>query len=277
MMTNINAGNFTVDGNSIEKSTEGLLRCVKRVKVINDFVAQGYGVIALNIEEECSELIPGSIGKIDKNGPVCCVGAGTGLGECYLIKSNNGEYKCFASEGGHVDFAPRDQLEWQLLQFIKDKYQQKNRASVERVVSGPGLATAYEFLAETFQEQVQKDVHQKFLDAGDMQGKVVSENAKPGSLCERAMNIFAGAYGAEVGNVAVKFIPTGGLYIVGDMTQKNLDYIKGESSPFMQAYKDKGRLSSMLEEIIPLFIVNAEDLGLKGARACALRMTSSDF
>jgi glucokinase len=86
------------------------------------------------------------------------------------------------------------------------------------------------------------------------------------------MEIMISGYGAEAGNCCVKFIPTGGLYVSGGLTPKNIDFIKGEDSPFMKAYKDKGRLSELVKSI-PLFAVLVEDIGLRGARVCAMRVS----
>jgi glucokinase len=120
-------------------------------------------------------------------GPKVCVGAGTGLGECYLTPDGNGDYTCFPSEGGHVEYAPRTELDAKMWNYLKDKFCYKNRVSVERVVSGRGLANVYEFLAKEFPERVRKDVHEAFLSAGDLQGKIVAENAEEGTLSGDAM------------------------------------------------------------------------------------------
>lgn len=171
------------------------------------------------------------------------------------------------------EFSPRTDVEVELLSALRKKFSERHRVSVERVVSGKGLANVYEFLAERFPERIEKDVHAEFMEAGDMKGKVVSVNSKPGNLCYDAMVIFASAYGSEVGSAALKFIPTGGLYVVGGLTPKNLKYIQGQDSPFMKAFKDKGRVSGLLDTI-PLFAVLNEDLGLRGARVCALRVSN---
>jgi len=273
-MTNIGKGVY-VDGNNIEKSTKSFLKCITRAKIVNDFVGMGYGALDLDLDKETVQLMPNSKEIIDPLGPKVCVGAGTGLGECYLtISSLNPEagYECYPSEGGHVEFAPRSDVEIELLHYLKKKFSEKHRVSSERVVSGKGLANVYEFLAQKFPERVEKEVHSQFLAAGDMQGKIVSINATPGSLCLDAMNIFASAYGSEVGSAALKFIPTGGLYVVGGLAPKNMKFIEGQESPFMKAYKDKGRVRSLLDTV-PAFIVLNEDLGLRGARVCALRVS----
>mmetsp|Transcript_31023 Transcript_31023/g.61395 ORF Transcript_31023/g.61395 Transcript_31023/m.61395 type:complete len:131 (+) Transcript_31023:807-1199(+) len=84
------------------------------------------------------------------------------------------------------------------------------------------------------------------------------------------MDIFAGAYGAEVGNAAVQYLPRGGLYVCGGLTPKNMHLLRGDGSPFLRAYRDKGRLSGLVGEM-PVYAVTVEDLGLRGARYLALR------
>ena len=212
--TNMGDNGTHIDGNEIESCNDGLLGLVVRCKLVNDFVGQGYGALDLDLEKECVELIPGSMAKIDDLGPKVCVGAGTGLGECYLTKSSLHPelgYECYPSEGGHVDFVPRGSLEVELLEYLKAKFDCPNRISVERIVSGRGLANVYEFLAQKFPERVDKAIHEEFLAAGDMQGRVVGVNSRTeGSLTAQAAQIMITAYGAEVGNASLKFIPTGG-------------------------------------------------------------------
>ena len=100
--------------------------------------------------------------------PIACIGAGTGLGECFSTATEVGkEYDTYASEGGHAEFAPRNDLETELLTFLKKKFAQRNRVSVERVVSGTGLANVYEFLSTKYKSKVIKAVHDEFLAAGD--------------------------------------------------------------------------------------------------------------
>ena len=167
----------------------------------------------------------------------------------------------------------RGPLEAELHEFLKAKFGAKTRVSTERVVSGRGLANVYEFLAQKFPNRVDRTVHEEFLAAGDQQGRVVGVNSsKEGSLAQQAANIMLTSYGAEVGNAALKYIPTGGLYLSGGLTPKNLKYIQGMDSPFMKAYLDKGRMTSLCESI-PLFAVKNEDIGLRGARVCAERVS----
>jgi len=186
-MTNL--GNKVVDGNAIASHTnDPYLKSVKVCKIINDFVAQGYGCLTLK-KEEAIELTPGSHGMIDPTGPKVCIGAGTGLGQCFLTPGNDGEYTCFPSEGGHVEYNPRSDIEIKLRSYLMKKFENYHRVSVERVVSGKGLANVYEFLAMEFPDEVDAATHAEFKAAEDMQGKVVAVNAKPGNLFYKAMEI----------------------------------------------------------------------------------------
>lgn len=174
-MVNLGESGGSIDGNEIEKCQDGLLSLVVRCKLVNDFVGQGYGVLDLDLDKEVIELLPGSKAKVKDLGPICCVGAGTGLGECFLTKSSLATklgYECYPSEGGHSDFTPRGPLEVELVDYLKEKFSCDYRVSVERIVSGRGLANVYEFLANKFPDRVDTLVHEEFLAAGDQQGRV---------------------------------------------------------------------------------------------------------
>lgn len=131
-----NRDSWEIDGDQIGEELG-----IKKVLLINDFVAAGYGVLTVNIELECCIL---QHAKRDMTAPIACIGAGTGLGQCFLTPSGEegakGDYRCFPSEGGHAEFAPRNDLEFNLLTFLKNKFNQKHRVSVERIVSGTGLS-----------------------------------------------------------------------------------------------------------------------------------------
>ena len=155
--------------------------------IINDFVAQGYGCLTLE-PREVRELTPKSHKMIDWTGPKVCVGAGTGLGQCFLTRDGAG-YACYPSEGGHVEYNPRSDLEIKLRSYLMQKFNCAHRTSIERVVSGIGLANVYEFLAQEFPDRVDTKVHEEFENAGDMRGKTVSDNAVEGSICKQALDI----------------------------------------------------------------------------------------
>lgn len=108
---------------------------------------------------------------------------------------------------------------------MRTKFQQKARVSVERVISGPGIASIYEFLAHKYPEQVNQSIQQEFDGAGSLKGGVVAKNADNDKLCGKAMQIFFDAYASEAGNAMLKWLPTGGFYITGGIAAKNLKYI----------------------------------------------------
>jgi glucokinase len=194
--------------------------------------------------------------------------------------------QCFPSEGGHVEYAARNDLEVALFHYLNHKFETKHRISVERVVSGTGLANVYEFLAQHYPNRVDATLHASFLQADpDDKPKVISERAheelnetttethgkekkEEPSLCRLAMNIMMSAYGCEVGSSAIKWIPTGGLFVTGGLTPKNMQFIAGEHTEFMQSYLHKGRVSTILQRI-PLYAVLVEDLGIRGAHKVA--------
>ena len=207
--------------------------------------------------------------------PIACVGAGTGLGECFLAAAGpDADYVAFPSEGGHAEFAPRNELELEMLAFLKDRFSEKNRISVERVVSGPGLANIYDFLRAKFPHAVCDAADARILAADAQRGALIAEAAAEGDeLCSRALDILFSAYGSEVGVAALKWLPYGGLYVAGGLAPKNINRIRGETE-FMAAYYDKGRLSPLLRKV-PVYVVMNEDVGLRGAHLLAYRALRS--
>ena len=157
---------WLIDGKDIEADFGGA-KGIKRAVLINDFVGCGYGVLTLDHKTEAVCL---NEAKMVEGAPIVCVGAGTGLGECYLTshKGDKGTYECFASEGGHAEFAPRTDVEFELLKFLKKKFSAKHRVSTERVVSGTGLANLYEFFSHKNPSKANKKVAKEFEKAGSM-------------------------------------------------------------------------------------------------------------
>ena len=182
-----NLGNLLVDGGAITNSSAPYLVHIQHCSVINDFVAQGFGCLTLKSSEVRHLYGPKSF---PDSGPKVCVGAGTGLGECYLTPAvGTGIYSCFPSEGGHVEYSPRTALDIKMLEYMKEKFASKTRISVERVVSGIGLANVYEFLTKEFPDRVDPQVQQEFDAAGDDKGRVVAVNAKKGTLALQALEM----------------------------------------------------------------------------------------
>ncbi|MBW4672001.1 MAG: glucokinase [Cyanomargarita calcarea GSE-NOS-MK-12-04C] len=246
---------------------------IPNISLINDFAAVGYGVLGLTEEDICTL----QVGKRNPNTPIAIIGAGTGLGQGFLIKQG-GQYQIFPSEGGHSDFAPRTELEFQLLKYLLDKHDIQ-RVSVERVVSGLGIVAIYQFLrdrkmatespeiAQVVRSWEQQAGQEKSVDPGAAIGTAALH--KSDRLSEQTMQIFLEAYGAEAGNLAIKLLPYGGLYIAGGIAPKILPLI--QNGNFLLNFSQKGRMRSILEDI-PVHIVLNQDVGLIGAALCAARL-----
>jgi glucokinase len=204
--------------------------------------------------------------------PMACVGAGTGLGECFLTASA-GRYTCWPSEGGHAEFSPRDQVTFDLLEHLKAKFSHKKRVSVERVVSGPGLASIYEFLRGhwAFEDHVGAPADKAFMAAHESRKAAVVAAGAAGEdhVCLKAVEIFNECYGSEVGVAALKWLPYGGLYITGGIAAKNPEWI--QSKTFMDAFRDKGRMSHLVSSV-PLYLITTEDTGERGALYMAVQL-----
>ncbi|RHY02257.1 hypothetical protein DYB34_011367 [Aphanomyces astaci] len=240
--TNIAFG-WSINGDNLQRELG-----IANVKLVNDFVAMGYGLLTLR-EHEYLALndVPREV-----DAPIATIGAGTGLGECFLTPSGE-SYECFPTEGGHCDYSPTTDIE-----FGPNK-----RLSTERIISGNGLASIYEHLAEKFPEKVNSTVHAEFESTDSLRGGVVGKNAGSDELCSQAMEIFVKGYGREAGNAALKYLPRGGLYITGGMAPKNLDFFT-KKSWFLDALFDKGRVTPALKSV-PIYLVLTEDLGERGA------------
>ncbi|MCS6941777.1 MAG: glucokinase [Geminocystis sp.] len=246
----------------------------KKAYLLNDFAAVSYGILTLN-EEELYLLKEGKKeGQeeeekkgADREYPIAVVGAGTGLGESFLVKVK-GEYQVFATEGGHTDFAPRNEIEWQLMHYLKHKFDLE-RVSVERVVSGQGIVAIYQFLRDNNWAQESPEIGERIRrwEEGDESidpGAVIGESAlkKNDLLSSKAISIFLSAYGAEVGNFALKTLPYSGIYIAGGIAPKLLPLIP--ESEFLKSFLDKGRMKPVLEKITVKIVTNPE-VGLKGS------------
>ncbi|MBD2676293.1 MULTISPECIES: glucokinase [Nostoc] len=247
---------------------------IPQISLINDFAAIGYGIAGLQ-EQDLHVLQPG---KPQLEAPVAIIGAGTGLGQGFLIKTGN-YYQVFPSEGGHADFAPRNEIEFQLLKYLLGKHDIQ-RISVERVVSGMGIVAIYQFLRDrkfasespdiaqivrTWEQEAGKE--EKSVDPGAAIGTAALQ--KRDRLCEQTLQLFIDAYGAEAGNLALKLLPYGGLYIAGGIAPKILPLI--QNSDFLFNFTQKGRMRSLLEEI-PVYIILNSQVGLIGAALCAARL-----
>jgi glucokinase len=234
-----------------------------RVSLINDLEANAYGVSLLD-EADFMVLNPG---RPDPTGPVAVISAGTGLGESLAIW-NGTTHRPLPTEGGHADFAPRNELETDLLLYLRAEY---GRVSYERVLSGPGLCNIYRFLRDSRHLPENPKVVEE-MGRGDA-AAAISRAALAGNcpLCAQALDLFVSLYGAEAGNLALRTLATGGVYIGGGIAPKIIDRLKGPA--FMLAFTAKGRLSPLLETI-PVRVILNDRTALLGAGRCALLATA---
>ena len=232
---------------------------IQHVFLINDLEANGYGIaeLASNQIYTLNEGDPGHIGNR------ALLAAGTGLGECFLAW-NGRIHLPFPSEGGHADFAPRNEDEIDLLRFLKQKY--NGRISFERVVSGMGLTNIYEFLREVRGLDEPNWLAERI--AGEDPNAVITELAlaAKSEICEKSLDMFVSAYGAEAGNLALKILSVGGLYVGGGIAPRIIERLK--DGLFMKAFTDKGRLSQLLVNM-PVRIILESRAALMGAAAYA--------
>jgi glucokinase len=233
---------------------------IQHVFLINDLEANGYGVAEL-APEQIYTLAEGDSSQI---GNRALIAAGTGLGQGLLIW-NGRTHVPYPSEGGHADYAPRNEDEIDLLRFLKEKY--NGRVSFERVVAGMGLTSIYEFLRDVRGMEEPKSLAEKIAAAGDP-NSVITEMAlsAKSEICVKAMDMFVSAYGAEAGNLALKVLSVGGLYVGGGIAPRIIEKLK--DGTFMKAFTDKGRLSQLLINM-PVRIILEPRAAQLGAAAYA--------
>ena len=246
---------WTLDARDLAKSLE-----IEHIFLINDLEANGYGIPELT-PESIFTLQVGDAGAIGHRG---LIAAGTGLGEALLIWDGKTRHTPIPSEGGHCDFAARTDQEVALLEYLQRTL--KGRVSFERVVSGLGLRNVYSFLKDEVKMDEPAWLRER-LEAEDPNA-VIGSCAEEGTseLCQETMKIFAAAYGAETGNLALKVLATGGMYLGGGIAPKILKTL--QSGEFLGAFADKGRLRPLLEST-PVRVILDDTCALLGAAAFA--------
>lgn len=261
-LTNVN---WSLNGTRLQQTLD-----IPNVTLINDFAAIGYGILGL-VDDDIYTL---QDAPRELYTPIAVIGAGTGLGEGFLIPLSDGRYQVYGSEGSHADFPPRSALEYRLLTYIKTLYN-IGRVSVERVVSGLGITAIYQFLRsqegmlETPQMKKNYEIWERELSKPDIEASVdlAAEISKAAveqndALCEQTMRLFIEAYGAEAGNLALKLLPYGGVYIAGGIAPKILPLL--QEGNFMKAFRDKGRMRPLMDKM-PVYVILNPKVGLIGA------------
>ena len=234
---------------------------LRSVGLINDLEAFAYGIDAL----ESKDFVSISEGAADAAGNMGVVSAGSGLGEAGLYWDGFRHHP-FACEGGHTEFAPKNDVEVELLLYLMKKYGHQH-VSYERILSGPGVRNVYEFLRDTSKEEEPAWLKEQLAAARDVP-VLISELglSKKAQICARTLSIFVSVFGSEAGNCALKFMGTGGIFVAG-IAGKIVPKVKEPA--FMESFLDKGRMRPLLEAV-PVKIVLNDDSGLIGAARFAL-------
>jgi len=245
---------WTLDARELAKSLG-----IEHMFLINDLEANGYGIPEL-APESVVTLHEGNAAAVGNRG---LIAAGTGLGEALLIWDGKA-HRPIPSEGGHGDFAARTDREIALLNYLRHKLH--GRVSWERVVSGIGIQNIYTYLRDV--ERMDEPTWLRKRMTSEDPNAVIGECAVDGTseLCRETMQTFASAYGAETGNIALRALALGGMYLGGGIAPKSLKMLA--DGGFMQAFLDKGRLSPLLETI-PVRVILDESCALLGAAAYA--------
>jgi glucokinase len=239
----------------------GAIVGTESVRLLNDLEATAWGI--LNVPE--ADFVTLNPGIDSRPGNCAVIAAGTGLGEA-IIAWNGKNYQVLASEGGHTDFAPGSEQEIALLRYLWEKY--PGHVSYERLLSGDGLVNIYQFLKTSRYAPVQSGLEKQMADNDP--AAVIGEAGVTGTdaLSVAALSLFCRIYGAEAGNLALKCLPYGGVYIAGGIAAKILPLLtRGD---FLEGYLEKGRYRAALKQI-PVKVCINQETGLLGALAFAAR------
>lgn len=229
---------------------------IRRVGLANDFAMAALGVPHVPTEL----LVTLKPGEARPREPIGVLGAGTGLGEALLLPRAR-RHEVRASEGSHADFGPRDEEDDALVPFLRARY---GRVSWERVVSGLGLCDVHDFFRARRGLAPHRAEHAQEVTA-------LADQGDPAAVS--AVRLFVRAYGAEAGNLALRGLTYGGVYLAGGIAAKMLPWL--QDGAFVRAFSEKGRLSHVLTDI-PVHVVVATDVALRGALVAAERLVS-DF
>jgi len=225
------------------------------VGLINDLEAYAYGIDAL----ESKDFVTLSDGIEDAEGNRVVISARTGLGVAGLYWDGFRHHP-FPCEGGHADFAPKNELEAELAQYLRRKY---GHVSCERILSGPGIKNIYDFLRDTAKAEEPAWLQKQMSEASDPPA-LISQLAleHKAAICDQTLNIFVSVYGSETGNCALNFLATGGIFIGGSIAAKIVPRM--QDPVFMNSFLDKGRMRFLLADM-PVKIVVNDDSGIIGA------------
>ena len=251
---------WIIDGDELAKKFG-----IPSVKLLNDLEANAYGLLALR-PDEVEVLNAGTRPK--EPAALALIAAGTGLGESVLVWHGS-QYHPMPSEGGHADFAPNSDVEMELLRYLRTSYL---HVSWERVLSGAGLHAIYEFLRDTKKNEPTWVAER--VKVGDPAAVIAEIGLSRGAeICVQALDLFTAIYGAEAGNLALKALSLGGVYVGGGIAPKLLPKLK--EGGFVRSFINKGRYKRLLSGIPVKVIVNPKTALIGAASAGARLFTES--
>ena len=237
---------------------------ISKVKLINDFIAVGYGIDRLSYDDILVLQQGSSDRAISSNPDAAIIGAGTGLGVAHRVWLQE-QYQVFSSEAGHVGFAPENEVQTRLLGWLQKT---NSHVSLETILSGRGLLTIYHFFHEEDGVEETEGVRQA-MSCNDP-AQVITENALIGNdvLCQMTLECFTDIYGAAAGNAALHYYPVDELYIAGGIAPR----IRQKLLPdFVEAFSSKGLMSDNMRKITIKLILN-DKVGLSGAEYIAANL-----
>ncbi|HZX93872.1 MAG TPA: glucokinase [Myxococcales bacterium] len=238
---------------------------IRSVRLANDFHTLALGIPAV----KPADLVTLNEGVRDPKGPWAVIGAGTGLGEAIATLDASGHRQVLATEGGHTSFSPRTELEIGVLRFLSQRY---DHVSWERIVSGEGLVNLAEAISHITGLRLTEPLSELIKHDRLNAPAAVTACAEAGDpLCKHTLELFVKLYGAEAGNLALKTLATGGVYVAGGIAPKILPAMT--DGRFRDGFFDKGRMRALLE-LMPVQVVLDTRAGLLGAAALAAREAS---
>ncbi|NIO71836.1 MAG: glucokinase [Anaerolineae bacterium] len=234
------------------------------VRLLNDLAAIAHAVPFL----EPADLHTLNVGQPTPGGAMAVIAPGTGLGEAFLTWDGT-RYRPHASEGGHADFAPTNPFEVELLRYLQERFE---HVSYERVCSGRGLPNIYAYLKDSGYADEPAWLTEQLAAADDPTPTIVNaalDSERPCELCVATLNAFVSILGAEAGNLALKVLASGGVYLGGGIPPRILPTL--EQKPFREAFRHKGRMSDLLARV-PVHVILNPKVALLGAACHGLEL-----
>lgn len=232
---------------------------IKNLKLANDLEIMAAAIPSLT-DNDLITLHKGE--GANKNSNKALIAPGTGLGQAALIYSE-GKYIIAPSEGGHTDFAPQNEIETKLLNYLQSKF---GHVSYERIASGEGIVNIFNFLIDTNYGTVNREFLNR-LENEDAAALITTEAvSERNKVCVKSLDIFTSVLGAQAGNMVLNYLATGGVYLCGGIPLKIL--YKFKDNTFLNSFFNKGRMKYLIERT-PVHIVRDSSIGLKGAAMLA--------